>query len=171
MRSKGKFSGQLFVPGRWLCGPRPALHRAALPGRAAAGQVGGGTEAAVFKWVTRKGGGGIWSRCVAAPGAWRLLRSFCGGDQLDISCGLRGPFPSLAPHPSCRWSAAETRQEEADHCVCVCVCLLTNLPSPSAAHFFPLAVLSIKPLQLSGLPAASSKRVAPPCVLVSAGQD
>ncbi|MPC13733.1 hypothetical protein E2C01_006478 [Portunus trituberculatus] len=92
--------------------PRSASRRLV---RAAASQVGGGTEAAVFKWVTRKGCGGIWSRCVAGPGARRLLRSFCGGDQLDISCGLRGPFPILVLHPSCRWSAAETRHEEADH--------------------------------------------------------
>lgn len=93
------------------------------------GQVNEKTEAAMSKWVTRKGGGGIWSRCVASPGAWRLLRSFCGGDQLDISYGLRGPFPSLGPSslgPLLVCLRAHTRREEAD--LGVCLCLFSDPP-------------------------------------------
>lgn len=91
-----------------------------LPGRVRPGKRD--SEAAPPKWVTRKGNGGAggmlsrWRR--PRVRVRRLLWSFCGGDQLDISYGLRVPSParlrpsSLGPPLVCL--GAHTRREEAE---------------------------------------------------------
>lgn len=96
-----------------------------LPGRVRPGKRD--TEAAPPKWVTRKGNGGAggilsrWRR--PRVRVWRLLWSFCGGDQLDISYGLCVPSPtrlrpsSLGPPLVCL--GAHTRREAAEIGLCL----------------------------------------------------